>query len=188
MSALTLKSTGNGGTDAAEHPANRGRCPPVPPDNASPQLSAEERSALEAHGEAVFEQLHAEMRAQHDRRLQLVPAFLQIAALTVTVAGYLLTSEHVSVGEGLVVSGFSAVLIVGSWVTLHRSLRRYRDRQHLLEARLDTIRHHWSLHRMFDPAPLRAARGPTEDQGLIALVAMAVLILLALALAAHLRG
>lgn len=154
---------------------------------ASFELSDEERSALEAHGEAVFDELHADMRAQQDRRLQLLPAFLQIAAVTVTANLYLLTSEHASIGAGLAVGCFSAVLIVASWGTLHRSLQRYRERQLLLEARLDTIRHHWSLHRLLDPTPLREARGPTDDQRLIAVVATAVLVMLALALAAHLR-
>jgi hypothetical protein len=158
----------------------------VPPENARLEPSAEERSALDEHGEAVFGQLHAEMRAQQDRRLQLVPAFLQIAALTVTANVYVLTSEGASTAVRLLVSGFSVVLIVGAWMTLHRSLRSYRERHRLLESRLDVIRRHWSLHRLLDPEPLRAARGPTADQRLIALVATAVLVLLALALTAHL--
>lgn len=162
----------------------------MPPENArfeQFELSAEERSALEEHGEAMFGELNAEMRAQQDRRLQLVPGFLQIAALTVTANVYLVTSDQASIAVRLVVGGFSAVLILGSWATLHRSLHRYRDRQRLLEARLDVITHHWSLHRLLDPAPLQSARGPTTDQRLIAVVATAVLALLALALAAHLH-
>lgn len=158
------------------------------PANPRFELSAEERSALDQHGEAVFDALHAEMRAQQDRRLQLVPAFLQIAAVTVTANVYLLTSEYASTAARLVVSGFSAVLIVGSWATLHRSLHRYRDRQHMLEIRLDLIHREWNLHRLLDPGPLHAARGPTADQRLIGVVAMAVMVLLALALAADLRG
>jgi hypothetical protein len=168
-------------------PRNRGRCRQVPPDNARLELSAEERSALEEHGEAMFGELHAEMRAQQDRRLQLVPGFLQIAAVTVTANVYLLTSNQASIAVRLVVSGFSAMLILGSWGTLHRSLQRYRDRQRLLQARLDVISRHWSLHRLLDPAPLQNAPGPTADQRLIAVVASAVLVLLALALAAHLH-
>jgi hypothetical protein len=158
----------------------------VPPGNVGFELSAEERSALEEHGEALFGELHSEMRAQQDRRLQLVPGFLQIAALTVTANVYLLTSDHASMAMRLVVGGFSAMLILGSWGTLHRSLQRYRDRQRLLEARLDVISRHWSLHRLLDPAPLHNVRGPTTDQRLIAVVATAVLVLLTLALAAHL--
>ena len=83
------------------------------------------------------------------------------------------------------VSGFSAMLILGSWGTLHRSLQRYRERQRMLETRLSVISHHWSLHRLLDPTPLQSARGPTGDQRLIAVVAIAVLVLLALALVAH---
>ena len=168
-------------------PSSRGGCRQVPPENARFELSAEERSALEEHGEAMFSELHAEMRAQQDRRLQLVPGFLQIVAVTVTANVYLLTSEQASLATRLVVIGFSAVLILGSWATLHRSLQRYRDRQRLLEARLDVIGHHWSLHRLLDLAPLQGARGPTADQRLIAIVATAVLALLAFALTAHLH-
>ena len=157
----------------------------MPPEHARLELSPEERSALEEHGEAMFSELHAEIRAQQDRRLQLVPGFLQIAALTVTANVYLLTSDQASVAARLVVSGFSAALILGSWGTLHRSLQRYRDRQRLLEARIDVISHHWSLHRLLDLAPLQGARGPTADQRLIAVVATAVLFLLAFTLAAH---
>jgi hypothetical protein len=162
----------------------------VPPQNARPELfelSAEERSALEEHGEAMFGELHAEMRAQQDRRLQLVPGFLQIAALTVTANIYLLTSDQASIAVRLVVSGFSVVLILGTWGTLHRSLQGYRERQRLLEARLDVISRHWSLHRLLDRTPLQGARGPAADQRLIAIVATALLALLALALAAHLQ-
>ncbi len=157
----------------------------MPPENARFELSAEERSALEEHGEALFGELHAEMRAQQDRRLQLMPGFLQIAALTVTANVYLLTSDQASTAARLVVGGLSAALILGSWGTLHRSLHRYRDRQRLLEARLEIIGRHWSLHRLLDPAPLQAPRGPTADQRLIAVVATAVLVLLAFTLAAH---
>ncbi|HEY5723493.1 MAG TPA: hypothetical protein VIT45_14345 [Allosphingosinicella sp.] len=157
----------------------------MPPENARLELSAEERSALEEHGEAIFSELNAEMRAQQDRRLQLVPGFLQIAALTVTANVYLLTSDQASDAARLAVGGLSALLILGTWWTLHRSLRRYRDRQRLLEARLDVISRHWSLHRLLDPAPLQGARGPTADQRLISIVAAAVLVLLAFALAAH---
>lgn len=177
-----VRTPGGGGT-----PADRRRCRQVPPENARLELSAEERSALEEHGEALFGELHAEMRAQQDRRLQLVPGFLQIAALAVTANVYLLTSDHASLAVRLVVAGLSAVLILGSWGTLHRSVQRYRDRQRLLEARLDVIGHHWSLHRLLDRAPLDGARGPTADQRLIAVVAVAVLVLLALTLAAHLN-
>jgi hypothetical protein len=147
-------------------------------------LSAEERSGLQEHGEAVYSELHAEMRAQQDRRLQLVPGFLQIAAVTVTANVYLLTSDQTSTSAGLLVSGLSAVLILGSWGTLHRSLQRYRDRQRLLETRLDFISHHWGLHRLLDPAPLQGAHGPTADQRLT-VVATAVLVLLAFSLAVH---
>lgn len=157
----------------------------MPPEDARFELSAEERSALEEHGDALFSELNAEMRAQQDRRLQLVPGFLQIAALTVTANVYLLTSDQASTAARLVVGGFSAMLILGSWGTLHRSLRRYRDRQRLLEARLDVISRHWSLHRLHDPAALQGARGQTADQRLIAVVATAVLVLLAFTLAAH---
>jgi hypothetical protein len=59
--------------------------------------------------------------------------------------------------------------------------------QGLLEARLEIIGRYWSLHRLRDRAPLQSARGPTVDQRLIAVVATAVLVLLALALAAHLQ-
>lgn len=156
----------------------------MPPEDAKFELSAEERSALEEHGEALFGELHAEMRAQQDRRLQLVPGFLQIAAVTVTANVYLLTADKASVAARLVVAAFSAMLILGSWWTLHRSLHRYRDRQRRLEARLDVIGRHWSLHRLLDPAP-QGARGPTADQRLIAVVATAVLVLLAFTLAAH---
>lgn len=128
------------------------------------------------------------MRAQQDRRLQLVPGFLQIAAVTVTANVYLLTTDRASLAVRLVVAGVSVLLILGSWRTLHRSLKGYRDRQRLLEARLDVIGRHWSLHRLLDRGPLQAARGPTADQRLIAVVAVAVLVLLALALAAHLQG
>lgn len=156
----------------------------MPRETARSELSAEERSALEEHGEAIFSELHAEMRAQQDRRLQLVPGFLQIAAVTVTANVYLLTSHQGSIATRLVVSGFSAMLILGTWGTLHRSLQRYRDRQRLLEKRLDVIRHHWSLHRLLDPAALQTAGGPTGDQRLIAVVATAVLVLLAAVLTA----
>ncbi|HEX8365566.1 MAG TPA: hypothetical protein VF603_09825 [Allosphingosinicella sp.] len=101
----------------------------MPPEDSRFELSAEERSALEEPGEALFSELHAEMRAQQDRRLQLVPGFLQIAAVTVTANVYLLTSDQASTAARLVVAGFSAMLILGSWRTLHRSLKRYRDRQ-----------------------------------------------------------
>lgn len=161
--------------------------PPENPRFEPLELSAEERSALEEHGETMFGELHAEMRAQQDRRLQLVPGFLQIAALTVTANVYLLTSDQASIAVRLVVSGFSVLLILGSWGTLHRSLQGYRDRQRLLEARLDVISRHWSLHRLLDRAPLQSARGPAADQRLIAVVATAVLALLALTLAAHLH-
>ncbi len=157
----------------------------MPADDLGLEPSGEERAALDEHGEAIFDQLHAEMRAQQDHRLQLVPAFLQIAALTVTVNGYLLTKKSSSAAVGLMVGAFSVVLIVGSWVTLHHSLRRYRERHRLLEDRLDLLRRHWGLHRLFDPEPLRAVRGPTADQWLIALVAVAVMVLLCLAAAAH---
>jgi hypothetical protein len=157
----------------------------VPPEHARFELSAEERSALEEHGEAMFSELHAEMRAQQDRRLQLVPGFLQIAALTVTANVYLLTSDQASTAARLVVGGLSAMLILGSWGTLHRSLQLYRDRQRLLETRIGVISHHWSLHRLLDLAPLQGARGPTADQRLIAVVATAVLFLLAFTLVAH---
>lgn len=165
--------------------SNRGRCLHVPPENARFELSAKERSALDEHGEAMFSELNAEMRAQQDRRLQLVPGFLQIAAVTVTANVYLLTSDQASDAARLVVGGLSALLILATWRTLHRSLRRYRDRHRLLEARLDVISRHWSLHRLLDPAPLQAVAGPAADQRLIAIVASAVLVLLALALAAH---
>ena len=156
----------------------------MPPEDPKFELSDEERSALEQHGDAMFSELHAEMRAQQDHRLQLVPGFLQIAAVTVTANIYLLTSAQASTTTRLVVIGFSALLILGSWGTLHRSLQRYRDRQRLLEARLDVIGRHWSLHRLLDTAPLQGARGPTGDQRLIAIVATAVLVALAFALAA----
>jgi len=161
--------------------------PPEDPRSELFELSDEERSALEAHGESLFGELHAEMRAQQDRRLQLVPGFLQIAAVTVTANVYLLTTDKASMAVRLVVTGVSAMLILGSWGTLHRSLRRYRERQELLEARLDVIGRHWSLDRLLDRAPLQGARGSTADQRLIAVVASAVLVLLALALAAHLQ-
>lgn len=106
--------------------------------------------------------------------------------MTVTANVYLLTSDQASVATRLVVVSFSVVLILGSWVTLHRSLHGYRDRQRLLEARLDIIGRHWRLHRLLDPAPLQGARGPAADQRLIAIVAIAVLVLLAFALTAHL--
>jgi hypothetical protein len=160
----------------------------VPPEEPRFELSAEERSALEAHGEAMFGELHADMRAQQDRRLQLVPGFLQIVAVTVSANVYLLTTDKASTAVRLVVLGVSALLILGSWGTLHRSLQRYRDRQRLLEARLDVISHHWSLHRLLDRAPLQRSRGPTADQRLIAVVGAAVLVLLALALAANLQA
>ena len=159
----------------------------MPAENAKFELSAEERSALEEHGEAMFGELHSEMRAQQDRRLQLVPGFMQIAAVDGTANVYLLTSDQASLAVRLVVSGFSVVLILGSWWTLHRSLQGYRERQRLLEARLDVISHHWGLHRLLDRAPLQSARGSTADQRLIAVVGTAVLVLLALSLAAHLH-
>jgi hypothetical protein len=64
-------------------PSNHGCCRQVPPDNPSSdafELSDEDSSPLEEHGEAMFGELHAEMCAQQDRRVQLVPGFLQIAA------------------------------------------------------------------------------------------------------------
>jgi hypothetical protein len=159
----------------------------MPPENPKFELSAEERSSLQAHGEAVFGELHSEMRAEQDRRLQLVPGFMQIAAVTVTANVYLLTSDQASLAVRLVVSGVSVGLILASWWTLHRSLQGYRERQRLLEARLDIISHHWSLQRLLDRAPLQHARRSTADQLLIAVVAAAVLVLLALSLAAHLH-
>lgn len=78
------------------------------------ELSPEVRSALDEHGEAMFGELHAELRSQQDRRPQLAPALLQIAAVTVTVNGYLLTSHHASFAVRLAISAFSAVLILGS--------------------------------------------------------------------------
>lgn len=133
----------------------------------------------------LLRELHADMRAQRETELKMVPLFFQVCTF-VLAANYLalFNSGHLAVLIAYVLLSLASVTFISIfWVQLHIRFAHDHGTYRYLGARVHAIRRSWEVEPFFAPAPARqplgAGPGYKMNQRLVATAAIFMILAVA---------
>lgn len=112
-------------------------------------LNEEQQSAVKEHSDAIFRELHAEMRALRDTELKLIPLFFQTATFIVAANMVAIFSPAGSIPAICLISATSAIMIIILMESLCRRMKRDNRTYQFLGERVFYIRGLWGVAPFF---------------------------------------